>query len=373
MSKNLSKTHIILISLVVALLVGFVSGIAGDIVSRYYLRNISLFNDLYLPQQGQVGERQIIIQEANRVIVEQDGRVGQVIDSTAKASLGIYRAKNLGTNPIDQVYAPHEVLSHAVSLTSDGWVLAYAPQSYTAASIVVVKGAKVYPVERVVHDDQTGLTFLKVTATDLPVIGFAPLENIMLGQTVIAYDVVRDAVTATQISDLDDRLVDSRFDVVQSIEGYNQRMQLSDEVEGRGVPVVNLDGRLVGVTAGGADVVKATYINFLLKSVLKDGVLTKPYVGIRYMPLHEMPGFVTALEGGAVISRSATQPAVSANSPLAGQVQEGDIIVSVEGNRLTRSAGFADVLFDYKLGDMVTLTVVRGDQQFDIEYELKAQ
>ena len=68
----MNKAGFFVNALVISLIVGFIAGIAGEFFSRYYLTNVALFQDLYLPSQGQIGEKQVIIQEAKNVVVEED-------------------------------------------------------------------------------------------------------------------------------------------------------------------------------------------------------------------------------------------------------------------------------------------------------------
>ena len=166
----------------------------------------------------------------------------------------------------------------------------------------------------------------------------------------------------------------SRFDVVRNVEEYDPRFELADTLNQsqRGAPVVNLNNEVVGISLGDNTVLNATYIQFQLRSLLRNEALTRPFVGISYIPVADMHGYDGA-DKGIVISRSATRAAVLQSSPLAGQLEEGDVITAVEGITVNDMMDFAHLIYDYKIGDTVTLSVIVDGQQQELELTIQEQ
>ncbi len=360
----MKKHTLITITLLVALLIGFVAGIGGDVFSRYFLYNFSFLSDLYLPTQTDVGRREVIIQEANRVIVEQENRIAQVVEGASKVGAYVY-TKKTG----QAVYYPFERVTSALPVTSDGWLVTVSSTPLQAQSLVVSLGKEAYPVTQVRRDSATGLSFIKVDQATLPVVRFAKADSLTAGQGVVSVDPLLGSVHVTSIVDVVADETDTRLDAVRTIELYNPTMILGVSIDA-GLPVFNMNGDVVGVSSGAGKVVKIHYINFLLKSLLARDALVKPYLGISYAHTSQISG--SSLPDG-ILLMAGSSPAVSVSSPLVQDLKEGDVIVAVQGSKITSGISFADSMYDYALGDTITLTVVRDGNQFDVKYTLAEQ
>lgn len=360
----MKKHTVITITLLVAVLIGFIAGIGGDVFSRYFLYNFSFLSDLYLPTQTDVSQREVIIQEANRVIVEQENRISQVVESASKIGAYVYTKKTGQT-----IYYPFERITSALPVTSDGWLVTVSSTPLQAQSLVVSLGKEMYPVVQVRRDTVTGLSFLKIEQATLPVVRFAKADSLTAGQGIVSIDPLLGSVRVTSLVDIVADETDTRLDAVRTLESYDPTMIIEASVD-PGVPVFNMNGDIVGVSAGAGKVIKIHYINFLLKTLLaKDGLL-KPYLGISYVHTSQISGIV-APDG--IMLMAGSSPAVSVSSPLAQDVKEGDVIVAVQGSKITSGISFADSMYDYALGDTITLTVVRDGNQFDVKYTLAEQ
>jgi S1-C subfamily serine protease len=105
------------------------------------------------------------------------------------------------------------------------------------------------------------------------------------------------------------------------------------------------------------------------------GRIVRPWLGVRYVLVSAETGSEAEglYETGALIV-SGSQPGevgVFAGSPadLAG-LREEDIITAIEGQLLTQDQTLAELISDYRPGDVVTITVVRGTQRFDVQVAL---
>jgi serine protease Do len=96
--------------------------------------------------------------------------------------------------------------------------------------------------------------------------------------------------------------------------------------------------------------------------LLDNGQLQQPYLGVRYVSLtndiaHE---FNLKITRGAYVTSSDTEPAVVAGSPAdkAG-IKDHDVITKVNNQNIDDKTSLTSALSKYKVGDTVTLTVVR--------------
>lgn len=143
-----------------------------------------------------------------------------------------------------------------------------------------------------------------------------------------------------------------------------------------GGPLVNTDGQVIGMNtavAGG----NAQNIGFsipindlkgLIDTVLSTGKFEQPYLGVLYVPLTKAVAEQYNLKqtSGAYIllpsQLGSGQDAIQPNSPAANAgLKPGDIIIQVNGHSVDESHSLTSILDEYKVGEKVTLKIIRGD------------
>ncbi len=147
-----------------------------------------------------------------------------------------------------------------------------------------------------------------------------------------------------------------------------------------GGPLLNLAGQVVGINtlvAGQAEPgVQAQGIGFAIAistakpiadEIVATGRASHPYLGIAYVSLN--PAIASQLKTqqkqGIVVGR------VAQGSPAAqAGLQPRDIITAVDNNPLKDESDLARLMATHKPGDTVTLTVIRGGQQQNVQVQL---
>jgi len=150
-----------------------------------------------------------------------------------------------------------------------------------------------------------------------------------------------------------------------------------------GGPLVNTSGQVIGINtalAGDAQnigfAIPINDVNGLITSVLKQGKLLRPYLGIRYVSL--TPDIVSQLglsvNNGAYIAPGTDgSPAIIAGSPAAAAgLQEKDIITKVNDTAIDANDSLTALLGRYNVGDTVTLTVIRSGKTITVKATLAA-
>ena len=160
-----------------------------------------------------------------------------------------------------------------------------------------------------------------------------------------------------------------------------------------GGPLLNARGRVIGInaqikteTGEGAGVGFAIPVDTVrrsLDSLREDGEVEYGYLGVSTQPLY--PQLAKELEldvtAGALVSQVVNDSPADKAGLSAGDREiefqgqrdikaDGDVIVAVDGRRLTRTADLADVISLRAPGDTVRLTVLRGDERRTVEVEL---
>jgi 2-alkenal reductase len=150
-----------------------------------------------------------------------------------------------------------------------------------------------------------------------------------------------------------------------------------------GGPLINLAGEVVGINTlvvrgdttgfGSAPVeglgfaVPSAIFQMVSEQLIANGRVEYPYLGISYGMIDGSLAVELNLpvQRGALIGQ--IEPGEAAQS--AG-LQADDIILAVNGQEVDASTTLRALLLQYKPGDIVTLTVLRGNQQFDVQVTL---
>lgn len=365
MDIKITNYKTLVIVLLIVLLGGFISGILGVLFSRAYLRYVPILGDFYVPTTKN-GEKEVIIREANKVIVTSDDRFAQVAKDVSD-SIYLLARKKSGSG----AYASHEVISSALALTSDGWLVASSTIALTPSQHVIVLGKKVLTIEKIARDANSNLIFIKVDSRDLAVTTLTTSPTTSLSQSIFSFNPTSQELQHGYISDVLARSVVGKYENVLDTDVYDQRIKTSIPKDSllTGSPIFDLEGKVVGVVTQ-SGVIRASYVNYLFSRLLKNETLEPLNLSIRYMPLHLAQGANNS-GAGALLTNTDIKPAVSVNSSLKDQLKAGDIITHVENTMVQEGVDLLDILYSYPLGTSVSLKVVRDGQQVTVEYVIQ--
>ncbi len=150
-----------------------------------------------------------------------------------------------------------------------------------------------------------------------------------------------------------------------------------------GGPLVNINGEVIGINtavAGDAENIGFSIpindVQGLIKSVLKDGKLLRPYLGVRYVILNDDYAYNYNLDtkrGAYIVPSSGGAGSIVNGSPAqkAG-LQEKDIITKVDDQTIDEKNSLVSVLGRHAVGDKVSLTIIRDKKEQKIEVTLEA-
>lgn len=136
-----------------------------------------------------------------------------------------------------------------------------------------------------------------------------------------------------------------------------------------GGPLFTLDGKVVGVNTlvvrQSGNGISAEGLGFAIPSdtvaqvseaIISDGRVERPYLGITFLPLSPTAAATLELDVdyGALIEEIQPGPASDAG------LQVEDVITQIDGEAVNEDNTLTDLLFEYKPGDTVALTVYRS-------------
>ena len=144
-----------------------------------------------------------------------------------------------------------------------------------------------------------------------------------------------------------------------------------------GGALVNAEGQLIGInsviesysgsSSGVGFAIPSNYAINIAEQIIAGETPAHPYIGVTVTSVNAF----TAREQGLSVSEGAVVTAVSPDSPAAkAGLEADDIVTAVNGEPVTSADGLIIAAREHKIGETITLTVVRGDKTQDIEVTL---
>jgi S1-C subfamily serine protease len=237
-------------------------------------------------------------------------------------------------------------------------------------------------------DTLTDLAIVKVDASDLPVAAVGDSKGLKPGQLAIAIGSplgeFTNSVTTGVVSALN-RSVDVNDEATGGARRLRNLIQTDAAINpgNSGGALVDASGQVIGVNTavagnGAQGIGFAIPIN-IAKPIMEQAVageqLARPYIGISYrevtpalMDEKDLP-----IDYGVWLGRDEgdPQPTVVEGSPAdrAG-LEEGDIITSVNGQRIDATNSLDEVLTAFEPGQELVLTVLRDGKTLDLNVTL---
>ncbi|MBI4458288.1 trypsin-like peptidase domain-containing protein [Candidatus Uhrbacteria bacterium] len=240
---------------------------------------------------------------------------------------------------------------------------------YTA---IFQNGAK-HAAKVLARDAANDIAILKIEGQNFPVMPLGDSDKIEVGQKVLAigYALGRfsNSVSSGIVSGLQRSITagsssgaEDLYDVIQTDTAINPGNS--------GGPLLNLEGKAIGVNVaivqGSQNIGFSLPINDVKRvvdSVRKTGKISRPFLGVRYVLVNEelRKANQLSVDYGALVSRG-QQPAdlaVMPGSPAdkAGIV-ENDIILQVDGKKISAENPLAVALGKHSAGDKVKLMIL---------------
>ncbi len=326
----------------ISILLGFGAGVLGTALTSSYLSDYAL-------TLGQLTSPDRLSEELPRSSPQTYAdAVREVTDSVLPGVASFYPAGS---------YA--RAFASGAVLTSDGWLVTVPSASYSVAAANVVVGGKAYAVERTVSDATTGVVFVKVDASNLPVFAFGSGFDLAPGDQVFA--------APSSASLFVETVSESRWGTgALSSDVPARRAYVADALLGEfaGSPVVDVRGELVGLVTGGGSgftvVIPTDGVLSVFNAILREGKVVRPSLGVAAIDLSRGLGLsedeTLGLTQGALLSGASSVRKGSAAA--AAGLAAGDVIVSVDGTPVDAHRSLDELVVTHAPGDMLTLRVI---------------
>ena len=264
-------------------------------------------------------------------------------------------------------------------VSSDGLILTnkHVVSDKEAEYVVIMTDNKEYNAKVLARDPVQDLAIMKIEGGN----SFKPLklgnvDDIQIGQTVIAIGNAlgrfQNTVSVGVISGLGRTIVatgpdfatEKLEDIIQTDTAINRGNS--------GGPLINLKGEVVGINTAvsteGENIGFAISIDKAKRSIEQVktlGRISYPYMGVRYIILNKEISKARNIEvdyGALIVGDN--EPAVVDGSPAqkAG-IKEGDIILEINGEKITENNSLAKISSKYNPLESLNLKILRDGQE----------
>lgn len=274
-------------------------------------------------------------------------------------------------------------------VSEDGYILTchHVVSDPEADYTVILDPKHKFKAKVLARDPLIDIAVIKIEGKKFPYLELGDSNKVELGETVIAVGnplgEFEDTVSAGIISGLSRKITaygGMPFKTM-SLRGLIQT-DAAINPGNSGGPLVNMEAKAIGINTAmvmGAEnigfAIPINYAKAVLEEVRKFGKIQRPFLGIRYIILNKEISRIQKLPvdyGALILRESLGEPAVIKGSAAeeAG-LKEYDIILEIDGEKITEENTIADVLQKHKVGDEITLKVLREGKEINLKTKLK--
>ena len=329
-------------------------------------------------EQPGVASDKLTISDANK-----EANTTSIVQNCMASVVGVYMSEST-TTFTGETEEQDTGAGSGVIITTDGYIVTnnHVVEGLGNISVYLQDGTK-YPATLIGTDNFSDLAIIKIEAENLPAATLGNSVNTAVGTTVYAIGNPLGLFTSSV-----SRGIISGLDRTITIDGVSMTLMQTDAAVNPGNSgggLFNAEGELIGVVNAKTASVDVEGLGFAIpidsaKPIISDlmdkGYVTgRPYIGIgmqdvslRYGngsnygynyfdPFSFFNSYVTRVQVMSVEEGSAAE---------AGGMLVNDIITAVDGKEISGTSQLAAMLYEYKVGDTVTITVLRGNETKDL-------
>ncbi|MBI2984435.1 MAG: serine protease [Candidatus Kerfeldbacteria bacterium] len=263
-------------------------------------------------------------------------------------------------------YTDDHVLTAAIPLSSNGWLLALTPAVPSATAVVALPNSgQPLAVSSPVTDSAGPFSYLKTTDLTAELAVILESSSAVENQPVW---IVRPRVHRAEI--VRRTVLGIGGSPWQSSDRLERWLKLDQPLpEAVGAAVVDRQGRLVGLLGDEQRVWPTAIVQAILKPLLQQGTFERPALGLTTINQQQ-----TVLAGGnatsgLLISSSSNSPAIHPDGPASrAGLEVEDSITAIDGQAVP--ADLLTFLQRYQPGESLALTFVRQGVKKEVTLEL---
>jgi serine protease Do len=372
LSSRFSK---LIAGVTILLILCFTAGVGGGLIAVEINSGDEMQSGRANPQYAK--------NDGNKIVTENEQTIAAVVDKVSPSVVSIITSGSSRSSMYMQSAA-----GTGMVVTKDGYVLTNKHVVSGASNVsIVTSDGKTYDDVRIVGTDPLNdIAFLKIAnASNLSTVTLGDSKTVRTGQTVIAIGNAlgqyQNTVTSGIISGLGRPVVAS--DGSREAENLTDLLQTDAAINSgnSGGPLLNAAGQVIGINTAVAQGAQSIGFSIpigaakgMLNHIIETGKLARAFVGVQYIPItpEVKAEYNLSVSKGDYI-KTTRGSAIQADSPAdkAG-LKDGDIIVRVDNHEVGPGKGVSTLIGEYRPGDRIMLTILRGDKKITKEVVLAA-
>ena len=265
-------------------------------------------------------------------------------------------------------------------ITSDGYILTnYHVISGSKSVTVATYDHNTYDAKVIGYDASNDIAVIKIDAENLKPVTLGDSDTLRVGESVYAIGNPLGELTFS----LTGGIVSALSRNVQTEAGTSMSLIQTDcaiNSGNSGGALFNTRGEVIGITnakyssSGMGSEAEIDNIGFaipinsvkrIVTSIIENGYVLKPYIGITVSPLSEETANITGIKAGAVV-QDVTEDAPADKAGL----KSHDVIVKVGDTDINDSNDLVQVISKSDPGDVLTFHIYRQGQEITLDVEI---
>ena len=380
--KHLQKFYKKGVTVLVIILIGFLSGALGSFVTlQLYQKqgNQATNNNSGTVTQTSYKNENSTTQAVNKV---KDAVVSIITYSSNSRQSSVFNADETNSDSDNQQIASEGSGVIYKKDDKDAYIVTntHVINGASKVDIRLADGTKV-PGEIVGSDTFSDIAVVKISSEKVTTVAeFGDSSQLSVGETAIAIgsplgSEYANTVTQGIISSLN-RNVSLKSEDGQAISTKAIQTDTAINPGNSGGPLVNIQGQVIGITSskiasnGGTSVeglgfaIPSNDVQNIIKQLESDGKVTRPALGIQMVNLSNVGAndlrklnIPSGLTSGVVVR------SVQSNMPANGHLQKYDVITKVDDKEITSSTDLQHALYNHAIGDTIKITYYRNGKE----------
>ncbi|NLV16275.1 MAG: PDZ domain-containing protein [Syntrophomonadaceae bacterium] len=261
-------------------------------------------------------------------------------------------------------------------ISANGYILTnyHVVEGASTVSVKLVGSNDSLPAKVIGYDDELDLAVIKIEADhQLPVLALGNSDSTRVGEWVVAIGNpygLDHTVTAGVISAKERPItIEGR--------GYKNLIQTDAAINpgNSGGPLLNTQGQVIAINT--AVNVQAQGIGFaipintakdVLDQLINQGKVTRPWVGVY---LQDLSADMADYLGASSTQGSLVREIVAGSPASKSGIQKGDIILSIDGQKIKDSTTLTSTISKMKVGQKIKITILREKKELTLTVTLE--
>ncbi len=334
-------------------------------------------------KDGKTEEAQTEIKRVSQEIVvpeEKTKDISEIIEETMKCVVGISKIRNNGSSVFNQRGVQQLGLGTGVIISENGYILTnehVSGEKYSSCYVTIENG-ETYNGNVVWSDKDLDVAVIKINMKNLDEIQLGDSDTIKIAEKVYAIGnpigvEFQRTVTAGIVSGKDRTIKIEEEDNSAYMEDLIQT-DATINPGNSGGPLINENGEMIAINS--VKITSAEGIGFaipvnilkpVLEEIIKTGKFEEAYLGIFAYDKEVIPYLDSGIEfdkGIYVAKIDKTGPARDLDLKI------GDIITKIDNQNINKMSELRQYIYTKKPNDKVTIVVLRGNRQIEMELTL---